>query len=100
MLYVESRKSFKGRREKKFRLYRVPIKNTRQTYNFAECRGKTLGKFRLCRVPIKNTRQTYHVAECWGKTLGKVALLPTAGTSSDGRRTCRSRDSILPSVSV
>ena len=55
-------------------------------------------KFRLCRVPIKNTRQTYNFAECWGKTLGKVALLLTAGTPSDGRRTCQSRDSILPSV--
>jgi len=30
-------------------------------------------KFWLCRVLGKNTRQTYHFAECWGKTLGKVA---------------------------
>ena len=54
----------------------------------------------FCRVLLKNTRQTYHFAECWGKTLGKVAHLLTAGTPSDGRRTCRSRDSILPSVNL
>ena len=52
----------------------------------------------FCRVLAKNTRQTDHFAECYGKTLGKVALLLTTGTPSDGRRTCRSRDSILPSV--
>ena len=55
-------------------------------------------KFWICRVPIKNTRQTYKFAECLGRTLGKVALLVTAGTPSDGRRTCRSRDSVLPSI--
>ena len=54
----------------------------------------------FCRVLAKNTRQTYHFAECWGKTLGKVALLLTTGMPSDGRRTCRSRDSILPSVNL
>ena len=55
-------------------------------------------KFWLCRVPIKNTRQTYNFAECWRKTVGKVALLLTADKPSDGHRTCRSCDSILPSV--
>jgi len=54
----------------------------------------------FCRVLAKNTRQTDHFAECCGKTLGKVALLVTTGTPSDGRRTCRSRDMILPSVNL
>ena len=54
----------------------------------------------FCRVLAKNTRQTYHFAECCGKTLSKVALLLMTGTSSDGRRTCRSRDMILPSVNL
>ena len=73
MLYVDGRKSLEGRRGK---------------------------KFWLCRMLGKNTRQTYHFVECCGKTLGKVALLLTTGTPSDGRRTCRSRDSILPSVNL
>ena len=54
----------------------------------------------FCRVLAKNTRQIDHFAECCGKTLGKVALLLMFGTSSDGRRTCRSRDTILPSVNL
>ena len=37
MLYVESRKSFKVRREKNLFLCRVPNKYTRQTNFFAEC---------------------------------------------------------------
>jgi len=61
-------------------------------------RAREEKKFWLFRVPIKNTRQTYNFAKCWGKTLAKVALFITAGTPSDGHRTCRSRDSILPSV--
>ena len=44
--------------------------------------------------------ESFGFAECWEKTLGKVALLLTTGTPSDGRRTCRSRDSILPSVNL
>ena len=54
----------------------------------------------FCRVLGRNTHQTYYFAECWGKTLGKVALLLTAGMPSDGRRTYRSRDSILSSVNL
>ena len=37
MLYVESRKSFKVRREKNEIICRVPSNYTRQTYFFAEC---------------------------------------------------------------
>ena len=42
----------------------------------------------------------YKFAECWGKTLGKVARLLTTSMPSDGRRTCQSRESILPSANL
>ena len=56
MLYVESRKTFKVRREKNKIICRVPNSYTRQTYFFAECQTFTLGKHiflpsaQFCRV--------------------------------------------------
>ena len=43
---------------------RVPPKNTRNNYNFAECRRKTLGKLYLCRVLLTDTRQSSNGQRC------------------------------------
>ena len=64
MLYVESRKSLEGRREKKLLFYRVPLKNTRQKHYFAECKLKTLGKT-ISLPSVKKKHTAYHVfVEC------------------------------------
>ena len=77
MSYVDSRKSFKVRREKKPYFFAECQKNTRQTYFFAECKKKHSANLFLCRVK-KNTRQTYFFAKCRYKTPVKLILLPSA----------------------
>ena len=59
MLYVEGRKSFEVRREKKIMTLPCTEKNTRQTIYFAVCQKI-------------NTRQTVYFAVCQKKTHGKV----------------------------
>ena len=64
MLYVESRKSLKDRREKNLLFCRVQLKNTRQKHYFAECKQKTLGK-NISLPSVKQKHTAYLVfAEC------------------------------------
>ena len=69
MLYMESRKSFKVRREKNLFLCRVPNKYTRQTHFFAECQIITLGK---------------HISLPSVSTKGHSANVLTDGTRTNG----------------
>ena len=64
MLYVDSRKSLEGSREKKLLFYRVPLKNTRQQHYFAECKQKTLDK--IINLPSVKKKHTAYIvfAEC------------------------------------
>jgi len=87
MLYVESRKSFKVRREKKL----ISLSSVKQIY---------LANIFLCRVPNIYTRQTYLFAEC--------ICLPSVFTNghsvnvlTDGTQTndCR-RGGSLPSAKL
>ena len=64
MLYVESRKSLEGRREKHFIILPSAIKNTRQKHYFAECKQKTLGK-NISLPSVKQKHTAYLIfAEC------------------------------------
>jgi len=71
MLYVKSRKSLRGRREKKFIYLPSAKKNTRQTCFFAECQKNNTRQSFVRRVSEKNTRQTsklpsiFFFAECF-----------------------------------
>ena len=86
MLYVESRKSFKVRREEKKLVSLLSAKQIHSANIF------------LCRVPNNYTRQTYSFAEC--------ICLPSVSTNrhsanvlTDGTRTNGyPRDGSLPSA--
>ena len=83
MLYVQSRKSFKVRREKKL-IYLPSAK-------------KHSAKLFLCRVLKKNSQQTYFFAECHKRRLSKHLMV---GTLTD-ECPCGgflSNVSVLPSV--
>ena len=59
MLYVESIKSLKDKKDKKY-FFAECEKNTRQTCFFADCK-KTLGKELVCRVPKKHSAKSLFV---------------------------------------
>ena len=93
MLYVDSRKSLEGRREKNIIILPSATKKHSQQHYFVECKQKTLGKIInlpsvkkkthgipcLCRVSLTDTRQSSN---------GRAAH-PTAVTwPSHAQRTC------------
>ena len=58
MLYVESRKSFKARKEKNLSICRVPKKTLGKIISLPSTKGKHSTNLLLCRVPLTDTRQT------------------------------------------
>jgi len=58
MLYVESRKSFKVRREKKFIYLSSAKKTLGKIISLPIAKGKHSANLRLCRVLLTDTRQT------------------------------------------
>ena len=64
MLYVESRKSFKVRREKKLIYLPSAKKTLGKPMSLPSAKKKHSAKLFLYRVLKENTRQTYFFAEC------------------------------------
>ena len=58
MLYVESRKSFKVRREKKTYLFAECQKTLAKIISLSSAKEKHSANLLLCRVPLTDTRQT------------------------------------------
>ena len=58
MLYVESRKSFKVRREKNLFICRVPKKTLSKIISLPSAKEKQSANLLLCRVPQTETQQT------------------------------------------
>ena len=58
MLYVESRKSFKVKREKKTYLFAECKKTLDKIISLPSAKGKHSTNLLLCRVPLTDTRQT------------------------------------------
>ena len=81
MLYVLGTKKFEVYNGKNLNIYRVPAKCTRQN--------------KLCRVPAKNTRWRFGFAECL--TTGTRQTI-TAVSRFDGWRMRRPRAQMLPSA--
>jgi len=82
MLYVESKKSFKVRREKNKIICRVPNSYTRQTYFFAECLVLPSVFFLVYRVS--------NFAECFLHRLLSAFILPSIFfTALDKGLVCR-----------
>ena len=81
MLYVLGTKNFEVYNGKYLNICRVPVKCTRQN--------------KLCRVPEKNTRWRFRFAECL--TTGTRQTI-TAVSRFDGWRTRRPRAQMLPSA--